>query len=106
MSKIKAGNDSNLGELVGEGFVIVDFFASWCHPCRIMAPILEELADELADVVTIVKVDADKSKEATDRHGIRGLPTLKLFKHGQLVNTLVGVQSLEKLKSEVKKYNG
>jgi len=70
--------------------VVVDFWASWCGPCKMIAPALEELADELGDQVTIVKVDIDENPDAPSRYGVRGIPTMIMFKNGQQAATQVG----------------
>ena len=72
--------------------VIVDFWAEWCGPCQAIAPMLEELAAERADV-TVAKLNIDENAEATAKYGIRGIPTLLLFKDGQVVDTKVGAPS-------------
>ena len=70
--------------------VLVDFWAEWCGPCKMIAPILEDVADEVGDQVTIAKVDVDANKELPAKYGIRGIPTLVLFKEGNVVATKVG----------------
>lgn len=84
-------NDSNFKEevLESKGLVLVDFFATWCGPCKMIAPILEELDTELSDV-KIVKVDVDQSPETASTYGIQSIPTMKLFKDGKDVQTTVG----------------
>lgn len=72
--------------------VIVDFFATWCAPCKMLLPILEELQNENADKLSIVKVDTDESKEITRTYGVRGMPTLIFFKDGEVVDKISGVQ--------------
>jgi putative thioredoxin len=72
--------------------VVVDFWAAWCAPCRMVAPILERLAAEYAGVVEIVKVDTDAEPEVAARYGVRSLPTLALFSKGELADALVGAQ--------------
>lgn len=71
--------------------VLVDFFAGWCGPCHALAPSLEQLATKRAGEVDVVKLDVDANPEATLRFGIRGLPTLMLFKGGEVVASQVGV---------------
>lgn len=64
--------------------VLVDFSAEWCGPCKMMAPILKEAKDKLGDTVTIIKVDVDRNREAAEHFQIQGVPTLILFKNGQV----------------------
>ena len=70
--------------------VLVDFWAEWCGPCRMIAPALEELSQELGDKVTIVKLNIDENPEVPGKFGVRGIPTMILFKDGQPVATKVG----------------
>lgn len=70
--------------------VLVDFWAEWCGPCRMIAPALEELAEELGDQVQIMKIDIDENPDAPTKYGVRGIPTMILFKNGQQAATQVG----------------
>ena len=70
--------------------VLVDFWAEWCSPCRMIAPALEELSDELAGKVTIAKLNIDDNPEAPGKYGVRGIPTMILFKNGEVAATQVG----------------
>ena len=72
--------------------VIVDFFATWCAPCKMIAPILDELQEEFEGKVDIVKIDTDQAKEIARTYGVRGLPTLIFFKEGDIVDKVTGVQ--------------
>ncbi|WP_395743207.1 thioredoxin [Prosthecobacter sp.] len=73
--------------------VLVDFWAEWCGPCKMMSPVLDQLASEQAGRATIAKVDIDAYPELQERFGIRAIPTLIVFKDGQPVNTITGVKS-------------
>ena len=73
--------------------VLVDFWATWCAPCRMIAPVLEEIAEEQTEAVRIVKVDADNNPELSNRFGIRNIPTLLFFKGGELKDQVVGLTS-------------
>ncbi|HNA74966.1 MAG TPA: thioredoxin [Candidatus Obscuribacter sp.] len=77
--------------------VLVDFYASWCGPCRAMAPILEELAGEYSGKVTVCKVDVDENQELAAKYEIRGIPALKVFKNGKIVNEVTGMISKSEL---------
>lgn len=71
--------------------VLVDFYADWCAPCRVVAPLVDQLAEDYADRVGVFKVDVDASPDLASRFGVRSIPTLVLFKDGKPVETLVGV---------------
>lgn len=77
--------------------VLVDFWANWCGPCRQLAPILEEVAQELADKAIIAKVNVDDNPELASKYAIRSIPTLLLFKNGELVDSMVGFSSKAQL---------
>ena len=73
--------------------ILVDFWATWCGPCRTIAPVLEEIAEEQAEAVRIVKVDVDNNPELSNRFGIRNIPALLFFKGGELKDQVVGLTS-------------
>ncbi len=77
--------------------VLVDFWAEWCGPCKMIAPILDDIADEFAGKVTVGKLNVDHNNETPPKYGIRGIPTLLLFKNGEVVGTKVGAMSKAQL---------
>ena len=77
--------------------VLVDYWAEWCGPCKMIAPLLDEVAKDYGDKLRIVKVNVDDNQEITAKYGIRGIPTLKLFKNGEEVATKVGALSKSQL---------
>ncbi len=90
----KKVTDSSFGQdvLGADKPVLVDFWAEWCGPCRMIAPALEELSDELGDRVTIAKLNIDENPDAPTKYGVRGIPTMILFKNGQPAATKVGAE--------------
>ena len=78
--------------------VLVDFYATWCGPCKMIAPVIEQLATEYSGRVKVAKVDVDIAPGAAARYGITGVPTLKLFRDGQVIETVVGLTSPGRLK--------
>lgn len=77
--------------------VLIDFTATWCGPCKMLAPIVEKLADELEGKVKVGKLDIDHAPTVTARYGVRGVPTVMIFKNGQRVNQHVGLTNRETL---------
>lgn len=84
--------------------VLVDFWAEWCGPCKMITPILEEVAQEYADKITIAKVNVDENNQTPVKYGVRGIPTLILFKGGEPVATKVGALSKAQLTSFIDSY--
>lgn len=85
----------------GESPILVDFWAPWCGPCKAIAPILEELAGEIGDKVRICKLNVDEHSDVASRFNIRAIPTLLIFKNGEVVDQLVGMTSKNDLETKL-----
>lgn len=88
----KAVTDATFADEVeaADGPIVVDYWAEWCGPCKMIGPALEEISDEMAGKVTIAKLNIDENPSTPTKFGVRGIPTLMLFKNGQVVATKVG----------------
>lgn len=82
-----------------EGIVLIDFYATWCMPCKAMSPILEEIAKEYEEV-KVVKVDVDKNEELAIQHNVMSIPTILIMKNGEVIKTFVGITSKENIIKE------
>lgn len=85
-------NDNNFQSevLESDSPVLVDFWAEWCGPCKALSPVIDEIAAEMAGKIKIVKINIEEAPEAPTKYGVRGVPTLMIFKNGQVVDTRVG----------------
>ncbi|HEY3176142.1 MAG TPA: thioredoxin [Candidatus Polarisedimenticolia bacterium] len=100
-------NDSNFEAEVSStdgGPILVDFWATWCGPCRMVAPVLEKLADELKGKVRIGKLDVDQNPATAARFGIQSIPTLLVFKKGKIVDQIIGAQSREVITAMINRH--
>lgn len=100
---MEAVTDASFGDLVlrSEKPVVVDFWAPWCGPCRRLSPVLEEVAAELADQVTVAKLNTDENAETAGKYGIMSIPTLVIFKNGKEVGRTVGLMPKDELKERI-----
>ena len=103
--KIKILTDKNFQNKIKTGTVLVDFWAAWCMPCKLMVPVLNEVAEETGEKVTIAKVNVDEQKLTAARFGIRSIPTMILFQNGKEVKRIVGVKTKEYLLKEFDRRN-
>ena len=94
-------NAENFDEVLGSGKVLVDFWAGWCMPCRMLAPVIEELAAEYEGRVTIAKVDVENENALVARFRVMSIPTVILFENGQEIKRFVGVQPKETFEAEL-----
>ena len=103
MARVINAQEFNEVVLKGKGVVLVDFFATWCGPCKALSPILDELAEKVKDV-KIVKVDIDADSELASEYRVMSVPTLKIFKDGEVKESLVGGRPLEELEAKLMEY--
>ncbi|MDD4854741.1 MAG: thioredoxin [Sulfuricurvum sp.] len=84
---------SNFADTTKEGVALVDFWAPWCGPCRMIAPVIEELANDFEGIAKICKVNTDEEQDIAVKYGIRSIPTILFFKNGEMVDQMVGAAS-------------
>ncbi|AUX11094.1 thioredoxin [Latilactobacillus sp. 5-91] len=94
-------NEANFNDEIKEGVTLVDFWATWCPPCKMQGPIVEQLADDYAGKAKIAKVDVDQNPSLAAQFGIQAIPTLLIMKDGQLQEQLVGLQRKEALATKL-----
>ena len=98
MASVNVSDDNFESEVLkSDEPVMVDFWAEWCGPCKALSPIVDEVADEVSGKVKVVKVNIDENPNAPTKYGVRGIPTLMVFKGGELVDTKVGGMSKAQL---------
>ena len=102
--KVKTFTDGDFDNQTKNGVVLVDFWAEWCGPCRRIAPIVDELAAQFDGRATIGKMNVDENPAVPQRFMVRGIPTLLLFKNGDLKETIVGLKPKEELAQLVEKH--
>jgi thioredoxin 1 len=98
MATVKVSDESFEQDVLKSGKpVLVDFWAEWCGPCKQIAPALEQIAEELADTVTIAKINIEDSPSTPTRYGVKGIPTMMLFKDGHMTSMKVGAMPKQKI---------
>ena len=96
--------DQNFTEETSKGLVLADFWAPWCGPCKMIAPLLEEIDGEMEEKVQIVKLDVDENQETAGKFRVMSIPTLLLFKDGEVVDQVIGFQPKEALVDLINKH--
>jgi thioredoxin 1 len=102
--KVKTFTDNNFDNETSTGVVLVDFWAEWCGPCRRLAPTVDALAADYDGRATVAKMNVDENPDVPSRYAIRGIPTLLLFKDGQLAETIVGLHSKEDIAATIERH--
>lgn len=100
---LKHANESNFTDMTGNGLVLVDFFATWCGPCKMLSPVLEDLASD-RDSIDIVKVDIDESMNLARQYGIMSVPTLVLMKDGKILAKTSGFQPKDSIQRWIEEH--
>lgn len=96
--------DQTFDEKTNNGVTFTDFWATWCGPCRMQSPVIEQLAEEMGDKVFFSKVDVDANQETAAKFGIMSIPTMLIKKDGQVVDTIVGYYTKEQLQKKLEAY--
>ncbi len=97
-------NYPNFDDTLSGNLVLVDFWAEWCEPCKVLDPILEDIANEFEGELLTGKVNADDNRLLTNKYGVMNIPTMILFKDGEKVHHFIGIQPKESIISVIKKY--
>lgn len=97
-------NEANFQQEVSQGMVLVDCWAEWCGPCRMVTPVLEELATEMSDSLQIKKLNVDENQGAAQALGIQSIPTLLLYKDGKLVDKVIGALPKAQIKNFIERH--
>ena len=98
---VAAVTDATFAEETKDGLVLIDFWAAWCGPCRMVSPIMDELAEDYAGRVNIGKMNVDENNDIVAQYGIRNIPTVLFFKNGELVDKIVGAVPKDKFVAKI-----
>lgn len=101
---VEAITDKNFNEKTQEGLSLTDFWATWCGPCRMQSPVIEELNEESDGSVDYYKIDVDENQATAQEHGIMSIPTLLIKKDGEIVDKLIGFHSKEQIEEKLEEY--
>lgn len=104
MIMVKALTDATFEEATANGVTLTDFWATWCGPCRMQSPVIEQLNQEMGDKVAFNKIDVDENQATAAKFGIMSIPTLLIKKDGQVVDTLVGYHPKEAIEAKLNQY--
>lgn len=104
MGAVKEITDDSFSQEIAKGVVMVDFWAPWCAPCRMVAPVLDDLQKDLTGKVNIVKMNVDENPQVATQYGITSIPTLMIFKNGELVERTVGAGPKDHYKNMLNKH--
>ena len=102
MSKVVHTDEVNFDKVIQEGVVLVDFYADWCGPCKMLAPILDELSEEVT--AKIVKINVDDNPGLSQKYGVRSIPTMIAFKNGEVVDQIIGLVQKGALTEKLNSY--
>ena len=104
--RVKTLTDSNFDDEKKSGVLLVDFWAEWCGPCRRLGPTVDALATEFDGRATVAKLNVDENPTIPERYAVRGIPTLLLFKEGELTETIVGLRGKEDIAKMIERHLG
>ena len=104
MAKVINKNEFESEVLKSTDVVLIDFFAEWCGPCKMLAPAVEDISNEMAGKAKVFKIDVDKEGSIAQKYGIMSVPTVLIFQNGKPVDKMVGFQPKDILKSKLEKY--
>ncbi len=103
MSEIKELNSENFKTETESGTVLIDFWAEWCGPCRMIGPIIDEIAEEMGDKIAVGKVNVDENQELAAEYKVRSIPAIFILKDGEVVDSFVGVTDKDSILEALKK---
>ena len=102
MGEVKHLTEENFESEIGSGVALVDFWATWCGPCRMLGPIIDEVAKEIGDDAVVAKVNVDEAQQLAAKYNVRSIPAMFVLKGGEVVNQFVGVQDKQTLVNALK----